>query len=67
MNNHSEPRCASYYSATVNNETDYPSLKEDIQVDVVIIGGGFTGAASAIELAEKGYRVALLEANKITL
>ena len=61
----SEPRCRSYYSATINNETSYQALEEDIQADVVIVGGGFTGVASAVELSERGYKVVLLEANKI--
>lgn len=46
-------RCPSYYSATLNQETHYPTLQGSHQVDVVIIGGGFTGVASAVELAEK--------------
>jgi cholesterol oxidase len=29
--------------------------------DVVIIGSGFGGSVSALRLAEKGYRVAVLE------
>ncbi|MGS0826506.1 NAD(P)/FAD-dependent oxidoreductase [Shewanella sp. 0m-8] len=61
----SEPRCNSYYNATINNETDYPELEGEIRVDVVIVGGGFTGVATAIELSEKGFKVAILEANKI--
>lgn len=43
-------RCPSYYSATLNEETDYPILQGEVSVDVVIIGG-FTGVASAVELA----------------
>ena len=31
------------------------------QVDVVVIGGGIIGCASALELAQKGLRVALCE------
>ncbi|MFC0335984.1 gamma-glutamylputrescine oxidase [Kushneria avicenniae] len=33
--------------------------------DVVIIGGGVTGCSAALHLAERGYRVALLEAGEI--
>ncbi|WP_300652241.1 FAD-binding oxidoreductase [Pseudomonas sp.] len=58
-------RCPSYYSATLNQETDYPPLRGEVNVDVVIIGGGFTGVASAVELAERGLKVAIVEANKI--
>ena len=55
----------SYYFASINNNTDYPSLTESIDVDVCIIGGGFSGVATALELAERGIKVVVLEANKI--
>ncbi|MDH1264480.1 FAD-binding oxidoreductase [Pseudomonas sp. GD03944] len=58
-------RCPSYYSATLNQDTDYPTLQGEVSVDVVIIGGGFTGVASAVELAERGLKVAIVEAQKI--
>ena len=58
-------RCPSYYSATLNQETHYPTLQGTHQVDVVIIGGGFTGVASAVELAERGLKVAIVESHKI--
>jgi len=58
-------RCPSYYSASLNQETDYPMLKGEVNVDVVIIGGGFTGVASAVELAERGLKVAIVETHKI--
>ncbi|ASK69454.1 FAD-dependent oxidoreductase [Shewanella bicestrii] len=61
----SAKRCASYYNATIKQESDYPELEGEIRVDVAIIGGGFTGVATAVELSEKGFQVALLEANKI--
>ena len=61
----SAKRCASYYNATIKQESDYPELEGDVRVDVAIIGGGFTGVATAVELSEKGYKVALLETNKI--
>ncbi|WP_277052014.1 NAD(P)/FAD-dependent oxidoreductase [Zestomonas thermotolerans] len=58
-------RVASYYTATLNEETDYPSLQGQVSVDIAIIGGGFTGVATAVELAERGYKVALVETHKI--
>ncbi len=61
----SEPRANSYYTATVNEDSHYPELCEDLEVDVVIIGGGFTGINTALELSEKGLTVTVLEANKI--
>jgi len=40
-------------------------LDEDKSVDLVIIGGGYTGVSCALTLAEKGLKVALLEAESI--
>lgn len=61
----SSQRCNSYYTASLNEETDYPRLEGELRVDVVIIGGGFTGVATAVELAERGFKVAIVEAKKI--
>jgi glycine/D-amino acid oxidase-like deaminating enzyme len=58
-------RNPSYYSVTINDDTRYPAAEGELRVDVVVIGGGFTGVASAIELAERGWRVALVEARRI--
>ncbi|MEH6650525.1 MAG: FAD-binding oxidoreductase [Motiliproteus sp.] len=55
----------SYYASSVNEVTDYPCLEGELRVDVVIVGGGFTGVASAVELSERGLKVAIVEANKI--
>ncbi|UYG05289.1 FAD-binding oxidoreductase [Halomonas sp. LR3S48] len=60
-----EPRCASYYTASILQESDYSRLQGEVEVDIAIVGGGFTGVATAVELAERGYRVAIVEANKI--
>ena len=54
----------SYYAATVNEVTDYPELKEAVDVDVCVVGAGFTGVATALTLAERGYSVAIVEANR---
>ena len=58
-------RCPSYYSASLNQETAYPTLEGELSVDVAIIGGGFTGVASAVELAERGLKLAIIESHKI--
>ncbi|WP_374091351.1 NAD(P)/FAD-dependent oxidoreductase [Pseudomonas sp. TH10] len=58
-------RSASYYTASLNDPTQYPTLQGQHSVDVVIIGGGFTGVATAVELAERGLKVAIVEANRI--
>lgn len=56
----------SYYASSANWQTAYPALEDDISADVVVVGGGFTGVNTAVELAERGYSVVLLEANRIS-
>ena len=62
---HGPQHAASYYAASVNRQQAYPPLSGELQVDVCIVGGGFSGLNTAIELAQKGLSVALLEARKI--
>ncbi|MTC61258.1 FAD-dependent oxidoreductase [Providencia rustigianii] len=60
MNNQVES--LTYYSATKKYDLRFPTLKEDLDVDVVIIGGGFSGINTALELCEKGItNIAILE------
>jgi gamma-glutamylputrescine oxidase len=56
---------ASYYAATANDATRYPLLEGSVQADVCVVGGGFSGIATALSLAERGRSVVLLEANRI--
>ena len=55
----------SYYAATANEITDYPALEGSQTADICVVGAGFTGVATALTLAERGYSVALIEANRI--
>ena len=55
----------SYYVASANEQPQYPKLEGDIETDVCVVGGGFAGLSSAIELADRGYKVVVLEANHI--
>ena len=55
----------SYYAASANEQPDYPTLTTDIEADVCIVGGGFSGLSSAIELTDRGYKVVILEAHHI--
>lgn len=53
------------WSVLVDDAPSYAKIQNDKSVDVCVIGAGFTGLSTAIHLAEKGYRVAVLEANHI--
>lgn len=62
---HTDQYPPSYYFSSLIYQQKYSVLAESINADVCIIGGGFTGVASAIELAERGHKVVVLEAHKI--
>jgi gamma-glutamylputrescine oxidase len=55
----------SWYEASVVRPPACPVLAERISADVCVVGGGYAGISAALELAERGYRVALLEAQRI--
>ncbi|MEZ5955671.1 MAG: FAD-binding oxidoreductase [Hyphomonadaceae bacterium] len=55
----------SYYAATANPFAPAPSLEGEVTADVVIIGGGYTGLHAALNAAERGFSVVLLEAGRI--
>lgn len=65
MNQHTQEHARSYYAASARASTDYPVLEGDLSADVCVIGGGFTGVNTAIELAQRGLSVILLEARRI--
>ena len=44
---------------------DYPSLTEDTEVDVAIVGGGITGITTAYLLSKTGLKVALFESYQV--
>ncbi|HEY1996954.1 FAD-binding oxidoreductase [Paraburkholderia sp.] len=60
-----QPHAASYYAATVNDTTRHAPLENTLQVDVCVIGAGLTGISAALNLAERGYTVAVLEASRV--
>ena len=65
INDQKQEHTSSYYAASVNEATDYPVLEGAKSVDVCVVGAGFTGVSTALSLAERGYSVALVEANRI--
>jgi gamma-glutamylputrescine oxidase len=55
----------SYYVVTAKEMVEYPKLEGAERADVCVIGGGFTGVSAALNLAEKGFDVVLLEAERM--
>ena len=56
---------ASYYRHSANSHSAHPRLEGEVRADVCVIGAGFTGLSAALELAERGYSVVVLEARDI--
>lgn len=55
----------SYYAASLNDATRYAQLLGAARADVCVIGAGFTGISTALHLAERGYKVHVVEANRV--
>ncbi|RZT93820.1 NAD(P)/FAD-dependent oxidoreductase [Rivibacter subsaxonicus] len=56
---------ASYYAASAPREMSFARLEGATETDVAIVGGGLAGLSAAIELADRGFSVTLLEAREI--
>ncbi|MCW5664137.1 MAG: FAD-binding oxidoreductase [Piscinibacter sp.] len=55
----------SYYAATAPREQRHPALQASLDCDVAVVGGGLAGLSAALELADRGYSVVLLEARQV--
>lgn len=55
----------SWYAATAKQLSPCPVLMGSANADVCIIGAGYTGVSTALHLAELGYSVTILEAQRI--
>jgi glycine/D-amino acid oxidase-like deaminating enzyme/nitrite reductase/ring-hydroxylating ferredoxin subunit len=44
---------------------EFPALKQDIDVDVLVVGAGLTGITAAYLLVQEGVRVALIDREKV--
>ena len=60
-----QPHASSYYRASAHPAAVRPPLAGTVDCDVCVIGGGIAGCSAALHLAERGYRVVLLEGNRI--
>lgn len=50
---------------TCQENTTFPELSGEVETDLVVIGGGYTGCAAALKAAELGASVHLIEAAEI--
>lgn len=55
----------SWYAATANSSLQFPKLQGKVNADVCIVGAGYTGLSAALHLAERGYKVVLLDAHRV--
>ena len=55
----------SYYAATLQESVVTAPFDGSVRCDVCVIGGGYTGLATALHLARRGVDVALLEQSRL--
>ncbi len=55
----------SYYTDSANAKPSYPRLEGELEADVCVVGAGLAGLSAAIELADRGYSVIVLEAETV--
>ena len=56
---------SSYYAASANPSPERPKLQGDHEIDVCIVGAGYSGLSTGLHLAEKGYKVAIIEGARV--
>jgi gamma-glutamylputrescine oxidase len=59
------PYVESYYAATAPAGAPSAALAGGVSADVCVVGGGIAGCSAALALAERGYQVVLLEAQRV--
>lgn len=56
---------ASYYAATADLLPPFSAAQGDIRCDVCVVGGGYSGLSAALHLAQAGFDVVLLDAQRV--
>jgi gamma-glutamylputrescine oxidase len=60
-----EPHAPSWYAASANAHAPFPPLRGDTRCDVLVVGAGYTGLSTAIELRQRGFDVVVAEAQRV--
>ena len=55
----------SYYAASANPTPERPALDDTYDTEICVVGAGFTGLSTALHLAEKGHKVAVIEGAQV--
>lgn len=55
----------SWYASSAKSLKEFPSAKGNLKFDIVIVGAGFSGLSSALHLSELGYKVCVLDAQRV--
>ena len=55
----------SYYAASANAAPERPALEGSVETDVCVVGAGYSGLSTALHLAEKGYKVTIVEGARV--
>ncbi|SEJ14232.1 NAD(P)/FAD-dependent oxidoreductase [Paraburkholderia diazotrophica] len=55
----------SWYEASVERQPVCDALEGEVTADVCVVGGGYAGLSCALELAQSGFEVVLLEAFRV--
>lgn len=65
LNSDTQLNQTNYYEASVQREPLGAALAGAVQADALVVGAGYAGLSAAIELAQRGLSVVVLEADRV--